>query len=455
MLFALVPNVLAAGLMILQLEAYWYLALYVLLALMLQYLFFLGVAAVSALLVGNRFAMLAMYALINFVSMLAYATVQVLYIPSITGVVANYRDFSQLSPVVHLFQMDFFSFRATQVPDPISYNGMRTFYVYEGLSTGWGYMVILGILGLVAMGIALLLYRKRHLESAGDFLAFPRLKGVMCVVLTVCVALGFSLVGSVIADGYLIWMGFGLVIGFFGSLMLLERRIKVFRKKTLLGFGLMVAAVALSMTAVACDWLGIESWTPNASRVESVTVSNGTVSYDYYGEYYGDRLRATLTEEADIAQIIKAHQDILDHLDFRKVNPNAKTHRVTLVYTMRSGRTVTRTYSAPASGVNYEIITAYLYTKESVLGFRDVAAAAEKMDYMYLKGKLVRRRLSKRHISVGVTSAKILHESITNPKHKLLCVNDVQLTEARYCELRSALLNAFELRFPEKSKFEL
>ena len=77
------------------------------------------------------------------------------------------------------------------------------------------------------------------------------------------------------------------------------------------------------------------------------------------------------------------------------------------------------------------------------------------LDYMYLKGKLVRRRLSKRHISVGVTSAKILHESITNPKHKLLCVNDVQLTEARYCELRSALLNAFELRFPEKSKFEL
>lgn len=77
------------------------------------------------------------------------------------------------------------------------------------------------------------------------------------------------------------------------------------------------------------------------------------------------------------------------------------------------------------------------------------------LDYMYLKGKLVRRRLSKRHISVGVTSAKVLHDSITSPKHKLLCVNDVQLSEERYNELRSALLEAFELRFPQKSKFEL
>ena len=77
------------------------------------------------------------------------------------------------------------------------------------------------------------------------------------------------------------------------------------------------------------------------------------------------------------------------------------------------------------------------------------------LDYMYLKGKLVRRRLSKKHISVGVTSAKVLHDSITSPKHKLLCVNDVQLSEERYNELRSALLKAFELRFPQKSKFEL
>ena len=388
-MFALVPNVLATAFLMTQLEAYWYLALYTLLAVMLQYLFFLGVAAVSSLMAGNRFAMLALYALINFVSMLAYATVQLLFIPTITGVVANIRAFSRFSPVVYLFNMDFFRFSSHRIPDPYSYNGYRNFYVYEGLDTGWGYTAILGGLGLVAMGVALWLYRKRHLEAAGDFLAFPRLKSVMCVILTVCVALCFALLGEAFGSGYFVWMAMGLVIGFFGSLMLLERRIKVFRKKTLLGFGLVVAVVALSMAAVAFDWLGIESWTPNANRVQSVTVTNSSASSYLSENLYGDRLRTELTEEGDIAQIIKSHEDILSRLYFRKTHPNATTHRVTLVYKMKSGRTVTRTYSAPASGINYEIITAYLYTKEAVLGFQDVETAAKQAEHMYLQGTLV------------------------------------------------------------------
>ena len=76
------------------------------------------------------------------------------------------------------------------------------------------------------------------------------------------------------------------------------------------------------------------------------------------------------------------------------------------------------------------------------------------LDYMYLKGRLVNKRLSKKHFSVGVVSAKKLHQFITKPSHKLVCVNDVQLSEERYNELRNALLNAFEERFPQKSKYE-
>ena len=76
------------------------------------------------------------------------------------------------------------------------------------------------------------------------------------------------------------------------------------------------------------------------------------------------------------------------------------------------------------------------------------------LDYMYLKGRLVNKRLSKKHFSVGVVSAKKLHQFITRPSHKLVCINDVQLSEERYNELRQAQLNAFEERFPQKSRFE-
>ncbi|MBQ2026818.1 MAG: hypothetical protein II214_02845 [Alistipes sp.] len=76
------------------------------------------------------------------------------------------------------------------------------------------------------------------------------------------------------------------------------------------------------------------------------------------------------------------------------------------------------------------------------------------LDYMYLKGRLVNKRLSKKHFSVGIVSSAKLRKFITQPSHKLVCINDVQLSEERYIELRNVLLEAFEERFPQKSKYE-
>lgn len=76
------------------------------------------------------------------------------------------------------------------------------------------------------------------------------------------------------------------------------------------------------------------------------------------------------------------------------------------------------------------------------------------LDYMFFKGKIINERLSKKHFSVGVTSMKVLCKFISQPTHKLACINDVKLSEKRYHELRSALLNTLEERFPDMSKFE-
>ena len=76
------------------------------------------------------------------------------------------------------------------------------------------------------------------------------------------------------------------------------------------------------------------------------------------------------------------------------------------------------------------------------------------LDYMHLQGVIIPERLSKRHFSVGITSTKHLRQFIEQPTRKLVCVNDVQLSEERYIELRKSLLDAFNNRFPEKSKFE-
>lgn len=77
------------------------------------------------------------------------------------------------------------------------------------------------------------------------------------------------------------------------------------------------------------------------------------------------------------------------------------------------------------------------------------------LDYMYLKGKIINERISKKHFSIGITSTKQLREFIEKPTHKLTCINDVQLNNKRYMELQSTLLNAFEHAFPDISKYEL
>ncbi len=374
LLFSIVPNSLAMLYLMFRLEEYWFLALYWLLATTLQFIFFFGIATVSALLTGNRFAMLLVCAGFNFVSMLLYATVNIIYIPMLVGVITELEPFSRFSPVVQIFQYDYFTFTredvVIQTPEgPFTDN----FYRFDGLADGWGYLAILAGVGLAVMALSFWLYRKRHLESAGDFIAFPKLKGIACVIMTLCVALCFGLVGNLFG-GFILWLTVGMVVGFFGSLMLLERRLKVFRKRTFLGFGAMVLAVALSLLATYCDWFGIESWTPKASNVASVTVANTR-----YNDRYSNGLRTTVEDEYDIQQIITAHEDILTRLD----DEYSSYHQVYLTYKMKSGRTVTRYYYVPTTGEGYEIVRRYLHNTANILGFTDAAITAKNITYMY------------------------------------------------------------------------
>lgn len=75
-------------------------------------------------------------------------------------------------------------------------------------------------------------------------------------------------------------------------------------------------------------------------------------------------------------------------------------------------------------------------------------------DYLYLKGLLIAEPQSKRHFSVGITSVSALRKFIDNPTCRLMCINDVKLSDERYEQMHDMLHSAFECKFPNKSKFE-
>lgn len=75
-------------------------------------------------------------------------------------------------------------------------------------------------------------------------------------------------------------------------------------------------------------------------------------------------------------------------------------------------------------------------------------------DYLYLQGKLLNERLSKKQFSVAVTSISRLQAFLEQPTHKLVCINDVKLSEERYQKMREMILRCFQEKFPNKSPFE-
>ncbi len=367
--FSLVPNILVSLCIMAALPENQSLMLLVLLAMELEFLFFFGVASVSTMVTGNRFAMLLVYAGLNFFSMLGYWLLLTIYLPLLDGVVLNMEPFIQLCPVVRIFDFEFMELKRIEIIDHFgNYNGVN--YEFAKLTDGWGYLAILGGIGLVLMGLSVLLYRWRHLESAGDFVAFPKLKVPMLVVMTICVGGVAAFMGSIVlGDSLWIWLIVGIIVGYFGSLMLLERRIKIFRRKTLIGFAVLAAVLVCSYVLVAVDAFGVVRWVPEAKEVESVTVANYNMSDGYNEWYYGNRMKVTLEDEDAIEEILTAHQDILDKLEADE--PINTGHRVFLRYTLKNGRTVMRSYYVEAAGLNYEIISRYFYTPEQILGYQD------------------------------------------------------------------------------------
>ena len=77
------------------------------------------------------------------------------------------------------------------------------------------------------------------------------------------------------------------------------------------------------------------------------------------------------------------------------------------------------------------------------------------LDYAFYSGKMISERISCKHFSAAVTSPSRLRRFIRKPYRKFLCINDVRLGEQKFNQMQSAVIKAFEERFPQKSRFEL
>ena len=171
------------------------------------------------------------------------------------------------------------------------------------------YDFLYAAVGLVSMGLGLILYRRRPLEVAGDFIAVAPLAPVFSVVFTLCAGAVFASFGELVGNNFVPYLVVGLLVGWFSGRMLLQRTVKVFSGKNFLRLAILVVAVLASVGLTKLDPLGITRWTPDAEQVKSLSVSDNRV---YYGE--GD---VEVKDPQKIQAFIDIHRYVIENGEIR------------------------------------------------------------------------------------------------------------------------------------------
>lgn len=76
------------------------------------------------------------------------------------------------------------------------------------------------------------------------------------------------------------------------------------------------------------------------------------------------------------------------------------------------------------------------------------------LSYMFHQSLLINERHSYKHLSLATATSNSLEKNIISPSRKLLCINDVKLSEEKYMSYKMVMNDTFERLFPLKSRFE-
>ena len=390
-LFALVPNclvLLPTSLLLPRQVAS--VALLTLLALSLQYIFYLGTALTAVQLAGNRVGMVLIYGILNFATVLLYWFVAMVFTPLIYGKDISISWVARICPTVAMYEGNYFN-----AIDHSYYLGDTYHYVFDGISMGdvWLKATVCAGLGVVCMAIAQLLYRKRRLETAGDLVAYSILSPFFLALYTLTVAAFLHLAVKQLTQGAIseyFFLPLGLIAGYVTGLMLLRRTSRVFRWRLLVPLGGILAVCALCVLSIATDAFHVIRRVPDAQDVQSVVLAPVQMSYS--------NAALTLTEKDEIEDILAYHQGALRN--WQKQVGDCLLQRdghwspgdyynIQLRYTLKNSSTFQRRYFLEKENPAYDRLKPYLSTPELSLGmdestFRAAVANATSGDsYFY------------------------------------------------------------------------
>lgn len=208
--------------------------------------------------------------------------------------------------------------------------------------------------GVILAGLAVIFFRRRRMEAAGEVVAVPVLRPIFRWGLAAVGALGMALlilktvfnVGSYAAgnDGtparvaiLLLAMLFGAAVGWFGADALMRKTLRVFDRHWK-GLGVFCALLCALVVVTELDVFGVERYQPDVDEIGYATV-NG------WGEYNERRI----IQPENIEKLLSLQKDIIANKKAYENQNGINTFPLTIEYYGTDGKLLARrvyTYAA-------------------------------------------------------------------------------------------------------------
>ena len=282
-------------------------------AVIIDSIFFFSLASVIAMMTGNMFALPLLYLAFNFLAL----GVENLFNFVVSNLLYGLRyslslktDF--LSPLVCMMR----NMMVVKEYSPIQESEMPEIVTRDmiGVSLENSHiMLIYGAVGVVFAIIAFLMYRSKKSESAGDVVSFKPLKPIILWIYTITGTVIFGMLlyyifseaefkGMKVIQGSLCFIA-ALAISYYTGNMLLEKTIRVFNKKTFVGFAIGAVLAVIGCIGLKYDVLGIERRIPDASKIQEIRL------------YMGNSYVIDGSNKELVQKVTDFHKSIIDNKD--------------------------------------------------------------------------------------------------------------------------------------------
>lgn len=331
----------------------------------LSLVFFYCFAVFCAQLTGNIVVLPIVYLVLNFAFYIVESVVRAILSYFVYG-------FSSMDTYANTFN---FLSPFTYFNDRVGFSSVRE---YESLTSSYstiGYelnglniLLIYALVGLVVLALALMLFKRRKMEAAGDTISINILKPIFKICMTIGSGLCLGLLmyiaftqGSIsqTTAGLLKFLPFVFiccVIGHFAALMLINKSIAVFRgHKAIPNIIINFLLIVVLLFSFEFDLFGYEQDVPELSEIDNVYVSSSGFNTTFY-------------EAENIELITAAHQTVVDNKSIHETG-NERMY-VNISYTLKDGTKLVRQYRldclAENSPDDWKLFEDILNTQESI-----------------------------------------------------------------------------------------